>query len=250
MRLIGLAVVLAFSITLAPLVGAQQSGGVRRIGVLMGAYVPTDQEGQTALATFLNTLEGFGWAAGRNAQIEVRWMGEEVAQAKAQAAELVGLAPDQLSRLTRTTPIVFAQVADPVGSGWVKSYARPRGNLTGFTSFEAEIGGKWLDILKESAPRVSRAAVLLSPETSAYVTLLHGIEATAARVAVKVSAAGVHDADEIKNAITTFASQAAGGLIVLPSPVTNHNHGLITNWPRVIVSQPSIRTVCTSCLVG
>jgi len=89
MRLIGLAVVLAFSITLAPLVGAQQSGGVRRIGVLMGAYVPTDQEGQTALATFLNTLEGFGWAAGRNAQIEVRWIGEEVAQAKAQAAEQV-----------------------------------------------------------------------------------------------------------------------------------------------------------------
>jgi putative ABC transport system substrate-binding protein len=137
MRLIGLAVVLAFSITLAPLVGAPQSGGVRRIGVLMGAYVPTNQEGQTALATFLNTLEGFGWAAGRNTQIEVRWMGEEVAQAKAQAAELVGLAPDvifcssslatdQLSRLTRTTPIVFAQVADPVGSGWVKSYAATR----------------------------------------------------------------------------------------------------------------------------
>jgi len=117
------------SILAVPLAaGAQQSGIVRRIGVLMGAYVATDPEGQTALAAFLNTLQGFSWTAGRNVQIEVRWMGAEVAQAKAHAAELVGFAPDvlfcstslatdQLSRLTSATPIVFAQVADPVGSG-------------------------------------------------------------------------------------------------------------------------------------
>jgi putative tryptophan/tyrosine transport system substrate-binding protein len=129
-------------------------------------------------------------------------------------------------KLTRTIPIVFAQVTDPVGSGWVKSYARPGGNLTGFTIFEAEIGAKWLEILREIAPNVSRVAVLLYPETAAYVALLRGIE-TAAPDAVKVSAARVHDTGEIERAITTFASQADGGLIVIPSPVTNSNHALI-----------------------
>ena len=136
-------------------------------------------------------------------------------------------ATDQLSSLTRTIPIVFAQVTDPVGSGWVKSYAQPGGNLTGFTIFEAEIGAKWLEILREIAPSVSRVAVLLYPETAAYGALLQGIETAAALDAVKVSATGIHDVGEIERAITAFASEADGGLIVIPSPVTNSNHALI-----------------------
>jgi putative ABC transport system substrate-binding protein len=218
---------------------AQQSGGMRRIGVLMGAFAPTDPDGQAALAAFTHTLEGLGWTAGRNAQVEVRWLADDVEHGKTDAAELVAWTPDVLfcssssatdllSHATRTIPIVFAQVTDPIGSGWVKSYARPEGNLTGFTAFEAEIGGKWLDILKEIAPRVSRVAVLFYPETPAYVALWHWVEAAAAPVAIKASAAGVHDAGEIERAITTFASQANGGLVVLPTPVTNTNHGLIT----------------------
>jgi putative ABC transport system substrate-binding protein len=219
---------------------AQRSDTVRRIGVLMGAFAPTDPDGQAALAAFVNALQALGWTAGRNAQIEVRWTGNEVERGSTYAAELVAWSPDVLlcssstatdllAHATSAIPIVFAQVTDPVGSGWVKSYARPTSNLTGFTSFEAEVGGKWLDILKEIAPRVSRAAVLLYPDTPAYVALWHWVEAAAAAIAVKVSAAGVHDAREIEQAITALAGQADGGLIVLPTPVTNGNHSLITD---------------------
>jgi putative tryptophan/tyrosine transport system substrate-binding protein len=218
---------------------AQRPAEVRRIGVLMGAFAPTDPDGQAALAAFLNALQGLGWITGRNAQIEVRWTANEVERGNVYAAELVAWSPDVLvcssstatdllARATSAIPIVFAQVTDPVGSGWVKSYARSAGNLTGFTSFEAEVGGKWLDILKEIAPRVSRAAVLLYPETPAYVALWHWVEAAAAPISIKVSAIGVHDAGEIEQAITAFAGQADGGLIVLPTPVTNGNHSLIT----------------------
>jgi putative ABC transport system substrate-binding protein len=219
---------------------AQQPGTARRIGVLMGAFAPSDPDGQAALAAFLAALQGLGWATGRNAQIEVRWIGTEVEHGKTEAAELVAWAPDVifcssssatdlLSQSTHTIPIVFAQVTDPIGSGWVTNYARPGRNLTGFTSFEAEIGGKWLDILKELAPAVSRVAVLFYPETPAYVALWHWVEAAAAPLAIKVSAAGVHDAAEIEQAIIMAAGQANSGLIVLPTPVTNGNHGLIAD---------------------
>jgi putative ABC transport system substrate-binding protein len=219
---------------------AQQGKQMRRVGVLMGAFAPSDPDGQAALAAFLTTLQGLGWAVGLNDQIEVRWIGTEVEQGKTEAAELVAGAPDVifcssssatdlLSQSTHTIPIVFAQVTDPIGSGWVKNYARPGGNLTGFTSFEAEIGGKWLDILKELAPAVSRAAVLFYPETPAYVALWRWVEAAAAPLAIKVSAAGVHDAAEIEQAIILAAAQADSGLIVLPTPVTNGNHGLIAD---------------------
>jgi putative tryptophan/tyrosine transport system substrate-binding protein len=223
-----------------PLVArAQHSAAVRRIGVLMGAFSHDDPDGQAALAAFLNALQGLGWTAGGNAQIEVRWIDNEVGRGSALAGQLVAWNPDVLfcssstatdllSQATSTIPIVFAQVTDPVGSGWVKNYAQPGGNLTGFTAFEAEVGGKWLDILKEIAPRVSRAAVLFYPETHAYVTVSHWVEAAAAPFAMKVSAAGVRDASEIERAIRVFAEQADGGLIVVPGSVTNGNHDLIT----------------------
>jgi len=217
---------------------AQQTDRMRRIGVLMGGYVSADPEGQANLAAFLNTLQGLGWTAGRNVRFEVRWMGDDAGRLKAYAAELVALAPEvifcsttpvvaEMSRLTRTIPIVFAQVADPVNVGFVTSMARPGGNITGFSLYEAAIGGKWLEILKEIAPRVSRVAVMLLPQIASYVAMLRAAEAAAASLAIKVSEAGVHDAREIEHAITAFASDPEGGLIVCPSPITNGNHALI-----------------------
>jgi putative tryptophan/tyrosine transport system substrate-binding protein len=218
---------------------AQQPGRRRRIGVLMGAFAASDPNGQAALAAFVTSLQGFGWAAGSSAQIEVRWISPEVQHGKTEAAELVAWAPDVLfcssslatdvlSRSTRTIPIVFTQVVDPIGSGRVKSYARLAGNLTGFPSFEAEVGGKWLDVLKEIAPRVSRVSVLFYPETFAPA-LWHSIEAAAAPLAIKASPAAVHDRTEIEQAITMVAGQTDSGLVVLPTPVTNSNRGLISD---------------------
>src|ERR1700730_7879666 len=140
---------------------AQQTDRMRRIGVLMGGYVSADPEGQANLAAFLNTLQGLGWTAGRNVRIEVRWMGDDVERLKTYAAELVALAPEvifcsttpvvaEISRLTRTIPIVFAQVSDPVVVGFVTSIARPGGNITGFSIYEPAIGGKWLQVLRRS----------------------------------------------------------------------------------------------------
>jgi putative tryptophan/tyrosine transport system substrate-binding protein len=222
-----------------PLVArAQQTDRMRLIGVLMGGYVSADPEGQANLAAFLNTLQGLGWTAGRNVRIEVRWMGDDVERLKTYAAELVALAPEvifcsttpvvaEISRLTPTIPIVFAQVADPVVVGFVTSMARPGGNVTGFAIYEPAIGGKWLQVLKEIAPRVSRVAFMLLPEIANYVAILRAAEAAAPSLAITVSVAGVHDAREIEHAITTFANDANGGLIVCPSAVTNGNHGLI-----------------------
>jgi putative tryptophan/tyrosine transport system substrate-binding protein len=217
---------------------AQQSDKMRLIGVLMGGYESGDAEGQTYFAAFLDALQSFGWTAGRNLRIEVRWVGDAAERLKANAAELVALAPEVIfcastpvvamtSRLTRTIPIVFAQVADPVSVGFVTSMARPGGNITGFSLYEPSIGGKWLEVLKEIAPRVSRVAVMILPEFASYVAMEHAAEAAATPLLVKVSAAGVHNAREIEQAITTFASDADGGLIVTPSAVTNGNHGLI-----------------------
>jgi putative ABC transport system substrate-binding protein len=217
---------------------AQQSDKMRLIGVLMGGYESADAEGQTYFAAFLDALQGLGWIAGRNVRMEVRWLGDDAERVKAAAAELVAMAPEVIfcastpvvavtSRLTRTIPIVFAQVADPVSVGFVTSMARPGGNITGFSLYEPTIGGKWLEVLKEIAPRVSRVAVMILPEFASYVAMVHAAEAAATPLSVKVNAAGVHNAHEIEQAITTFASDADGGLIVTPSAITNGNHGLI-----------------------
>jgi putative ABC transport system substrate-binding protein len=219
---------------------AQQQERVRRIGILMGAFASSNPEGQTALAAFLSALQRFGWTQGSNAQIEVRWIADDLEHGKIHAAELVALAPDvifvsssaatdMLSHLTSTIPTVFAQVIDPVGNGWVKSLARPGGNITGFALFEQDISSKWLELIKKIAPDVSRVAVLLYSKNAAYARYWQGIEAAAPSLAIKASAVGVGDAGEIENAIAAFASQTDGGLVVLPSPLTNSNHGLITD---------------------
>jgi putative ABC transport system substrate-binding protein len=219
-------------------VRAQQGEQMRRIGVLMGGYLAADPEGQANLAAFLNTLQGLGWTQDRNVQIEVRWVGDDLEHAKAYAAELVGLTPEVifctstpvvavLARVTRAVPIVFAQVADPVSTGFVTNLARPGGNITGFSLYEPAIGGKWLEVLKEMAPRVTRAGFMFLPEVASYVAILHAVEAAAVPLAIKVSAAGVHDAREIERSITTLASDTDVGLIVCPSAITNGNHRLI-----------------------
>jgi putative ABC transport system substrate-binding protein len=217
---------------------AQQPSPMRRIGMLISVLAQSDPEGQARVAAFLNTFQELGWTPGRNVQIDIRWPAGNVALANAHAAELVGSAPDvilvagnealaELQRLTKTIPIVFVQVSDPIGSGFVQSLARPEGNITGFENFEPAMGGKWLGIIHEVAPNVSRAAVLMSPLGSAHVAFLRAAEAVAPSLGMQVIAASVHDGAEIERAITTFAGTSDGGLIVLPHPITSTHRGSI-----------------------
>ena len=217
---------------------AQQADRVRRIAVVMGAYSQADREGQARVTAFFDTLQRLGWMDGRNLRIEHRWGGGDVDRIKAAAAELVRSTPDvivaasnptlaELQRLTSTVPIVFAQVSDPVGSGFVVSLARPGANITGFQNFETAIGGKWLGVLKEAAPNLRRAAVLFGSDNAANVAFLHAAEAVAPTLAVEVTAIDVFGAVDIEQAITTFASQPDGGLIVVPNVYNSANRGSI-----------------------
>jgi putative tryptophan/tyrosine transport system substrate-binding protein len=217
---------------------AQPADRVRRIVALMGAYSETDREGQARFTAFFDTLQGLGWIDGRNLRIEYRWGGGDVDRIKAASAELVRSTPDvivaasnptlaELQRLTSTVPIVFAQVSDPVGSGFVASLARPGANITGFQNFETAIGGKWLGVLKEAAPNMRRAAVLFGSDNAANVAFLHAAEAVAPSLAVEVTAIDVFGGVEIEQAIAMFASQPDGGLIVVPNVYNSANRGSI-----------------------
>ena len=198
---------------------------MRRIGVLMAAYAQTDREGQAAIAAFLDTFQRLGWTDGRNVRIEYRWGAGDADRIKASAAELVRSAPDaivvsagpalaELHRLTGTIPIVFNQVADPVDSGFVSNLARPGGNITGFQGFDPAMGGKWLGLLKEAAPNLSRVAVLFGSHIASNVALLRTVEAVAPSLGIAVTAVDARDGGGIEGAVATFASQADGGLIV------------------------------------
>jgi putative ABC transport system substrate-binding protein len=210
----------------------------RRIGVLVANYAQTDREGQAPIAAFLDTFQRLGWTEGRNVRIEYRWDAGDGERIKASAAELVHSAPDlivvatnaglaELHRLTSTIPIVFAQVSDPVGSGFVAGLARPGGNITGFQTFEPAMGGKWLGVLKEAAPNLSRMAVLFGSDSASNVAFLRAAEAAAPSLGVTVTAVDVHDGGEIEREIATFASQPDGGLIVMPHPHTVENRATI-----------------------
>jgi putative ABC transport system substrate-binding protein len=209
---------------------------MRRIGVLMGIS-QTDPETKRRIEALVQKLLEFGWAEGRNVRFDYRFS-EEVERMGVYAAEIVELRPDvivvhsnpflaALRQVNRTIPTVFIQVADPVGSGFVDSLARPGGNLTGFINFEAEIGGKWLELIKEIAPRVTRALVLLHQETAANVAFLRAAEAAAPSLQINVTAAGVHNTAEIEQAIVTFAQEPNGGLIALPHVVTGSSRDRI-----------------------
>jgi putative ABC transport system substrate-binding protein len=210
----------------------------RRIGVLISLYSQTDREGQASIAAFLDTFQRLGWIDGRNVRIDYRWGDGDPERAKIMAAELVRSAPDaivvagspalaELQRLTSTTPIVFVQVGDPVAAGFVHSLAQPGGNVTGFQAFEPAMGGKWLGVLKEAAPNLSRAAALFGSDSRADVAYLRMAEAIAPSLGVAVTPVDVVDSGGTERAVAAFASQPDGGLIVLPHPNTWANRGSI-----------------------
>ena len=216
---------------------AQQGEQIRRIGILM----PTgehDPETTLRLGAFRKEFDRLSWSEGRNIRIDYRWAAGVAQQFPAFANELVGLAPAvilvhsnlgvaALQKATRTIPIVFASVADPVGSGFIESLSHPGGNITGFTHFEPPMGGKWLEALKKVAPAVTRVAALLHLETAANAAFLQTAQDAAPSLGVVVSPANVHDAAEIERAITAFAAEPNGGLIVMPHPVTASHRDLI-----------------------
>jgi putative tryptophan/tyrosine transport system substrate-binding protein len=217
---------------------AQQAGErVRRIGVLM-PLAADDPVAQGRNAAFLQGLQQLDWTVGQNIQIEYRWSGGNDDVTRRYAAELAALEPEvilasgsaatgPLLQATRTVPIVFAVVADPVGAGFVDSLARPGGNATGFTPFEYGLGGKWLELLKEIAPSVTRAAVLRDPAITGGIGQWGAVQTAAPSFGVEVRPVGVRDADEIERAVSAFARSPNGGLIVTGSALSNVHRQLI-----------------------
>jgi putative ABC transport system substrate-binding protein len=216
---------------------AQQTDRVRRIGVLHG-QAGNDLESQARIAAFRQSLEQLGWIDSRNLQIDYRWGEGNADNIRKYAAELVALAPDvilansaavvgPLLQTTKSVPIVFVLVADPVGAGFIDSLARPGGNATGFTAIEYGFGGKWLELLKEIAPGTIRAAVVRDSVTSVGIGLFGAIQNAAPSVKIEVSPVNVRDAGEIERAISLFARVANGGLIVTPSPSALVHRNLI-----------------------
>jgi putative ABC transport system substrate-binding protein len=216
---------------------AQQPGGLRRIAVLMNVAAD-DPEGQAGVAAFQQVLQQAGWSDGRNVRIDIRWGENDVDRDRRYASELIALAPDvilasgtlsvaALQHVTRTLPIVFVGVSDPVGAGIVDALARPGGNVTGFMIFEYSLSGKWLELLKQIAPRVTRAAVLRDPANPAGTAQFGAIQAAAQSLGVEVRPVSVRDAGEIERAVAAFARSANGGLIVTPSASVSVHHDLI-----------------------
>jgi len=219
--------------------GAQQGERVRRIGVLMN-LAADDPEAQVRLAAFHQGLQELGWTVGRNLRIDTRWGAGDADRYRRYSTELVALAPDVilaasgatvpwLLQATRSAPIVFAQVPDPVGAGFVESLAHPGGNITGFTNFEFSIGGKLLELLKEIAPRVTRAAVLRDAADPAGVGQWGAIQTAAPSLGLELRVVDVRDAGEIERSITAFARGSNGGMIVTGSaPTAIHRDLIIT----------------------
>jgi putative ABC transport system substrate-binding protein len=212
---------------------------MRRIGVLMG-FPESDPEAQLRVAAFREGLQKLGWTEGRNIRIDTRWAALEAQAMQRFAKELVGLRPDVIlahttpatlavHQETRTIPIVFVGVADPTASGFVASFSRPGGNVTGFTTLEPTMGGKWLEVLKEIAPRVARVAVLFNPATAPYSELyLNSFKAAAASLGVEPIVAPVLDASTLESVLAAQAREPNGGLIVMPDIFTTGHRAEIT----------------------
>jgi putative ABC transport system substrate-binding protein len=220
-------------------VRAQQPERIRRVGVLM-PFAADDPESQARLTAFAQGLQEAGWAVGRNLRIDYRWSAGDAERLRSYAAELVALAPDvimtngssalsPLQQATHTVPIVFVNVTDPVGAGFVDSLARPGGNITGFTAHEYGISGKWLELLKEIAPSVTQAAVLRDSAVAAGVGQLGAIQSVAPSFGVELSLVNVRDAGEIERAINVFARKPNSGMIVTDGgPSIVHRDLIIT----------------------
>jgi putative ABC transport system substrate-binding protein len=219
----------------------QTAEKMRRIGVLMNVAAE-DPGGQSELAAFQRALEQLGWSESRNVQLDIRWGENDVDRDRQYATELIGLAPDvilasgtlsvaALQRQTQTIPIVFDGVSDPVGAGFVDNLARPGGNVTGFMIFEYSMSGKWLELLKQIAPGVTRAAVLRDADNPAGIAQFGAIRATASTLGVDVSPINVRrahaNASDIERAVANFASSANSGLVVTPSASVSVHHELI-----------------------
>jgi putative ABC transport system substrate-binding protein len=216
---------------------AQPAERMRRIGVLM-SVAADDPEGPVRVAAFAQGLQQLGWSGGRNVRIDYRWGAGDGDRIRSYAAELSAFAPDvilatgsatlgPLLQATRAVPIVFVHVPDPVGAGFVDSLARPGGNATGFTLFEYSISGKWLELLKELAPSVTRAAVIRDPAITSGIGQWGAIQTAAPSLGVEMSPVNVRDAGEIERAVTAFARSSNGGLIVTGSALAQVHRDLI-----------------------
>ena len=211
---------------------------LRRVGLLMSNFSPTDAEGQASIAAFLDTFRKRGWIEGRNVIIDVRWDAGDVQRMKESAAELVSLTPDliiaaanpavaELQRLTSRIPIVFTRVADPVGSRFVASLAHPGGNITGFQASDSALGSKWLEVLKGAFPNLARAAVLFGSDSAGNVALLRAAEAGAQSMRMELKPIDVHGNIDIERALSDVANPPDCGLIVVAHPYTTANRNSI-----------------------
>jgi len=208
---------------------AQRPDRMRRVGVFSG--LPNEALGQIFFKTFKERLEALGWVDGRNVRLSYRWASGDPGRIRDLASEMVGTNPDAMLAITTPAlsalrlqtpliPLVFVNVSDPVDGGFVESMARPGGNITGFTSFEYSIGGKWLALLKEAAPSMIRVLVILNPQNYTSRGLLRTIEAASPSLGVRVEAAAVGNVREIESKIEAFGQKPGGGVILLPDPVT------------------------------
>jgi putative tryptophan/tyrosine transport system substrate-binding protein len=228
--LLGTASILPFAVL------AQKSNGVKRVGVIMG-FADNDEVWQAFLATFRQALQELGWADGRNIQFDYRFTGESEERMRLMAEEIVGLAPDVILastnsvvsatlNATRSIPVVFTWVSDPVQSGFVPNLPHPGGKITGFHNFEPAIGGKWLAYLFQIAPGLRRVAVLHVPEIAPNLAFLRVIEAAAPQMGIAVSPAEIRNAADIERVLSDFGQQG-GGLVVTPSALTATRRDLI-----------------------
>ena len=219
---------------------AARAQPARRIGVLMG-YAESDPEAQVWVAAFRDGLQKLGWAEGHNVRIDIRWAKADAGSMQRFAEELIALKPElvlssstastaALLERTRATPIIFGIVADPIGSGFVASLARPGGNVTGFTNLEPTLASKWLELLKEVAPRVRRAALVFNPAAAPYVEYyLQPFKAAAASLAVEPIAAPVRDASELEAVVSAQAREPNTGLVAMPEAFLNAHRAEITS---------------------
>jgi putative ABC transport system substrate-binding protein len=236
----------------------QPAGRVRRIGVLSNAAA-NEETYASLLRTFTQTLQKLGWRDQENVKIDVRWSEGDIERTRAYALELVGLAPDiilpigtanltAVLRATRSIPVVFLQVSDPVAQGFVASLARPGDNITGFSAYEFSMGGKWVDLLKQMTPGLGRVAVMSNPDTAPQSALfLRSIEAAAPLLGVEVAATPVHNAAEIERAIESLSRQPNSGLVLPTDSFIDVHHDLIIaltvrhRLPNIAASQVFVR---------
>jgi putative ABC transport system substrate-binding protein len=215
---------------------AQQPAPVRRVVVLMGAAETAWSRGW--LAAFMHRLGELGWLDSRNLVTQVQWWNDQPKQMRAWAVELIARSPDVavtftnlalevLKPIAGSVPIVFVGVGDPVGGGFVASLSRPGGNVTGFASHEPSLGGKWLEVLKETAPHITRVLVIMHPEGLSHQAMWRSIEEAAPRLSIEPMAGGAHNAGEIERIIASFGQKPNGGLVVLPHALTVFNASMI-----------------------